>query len=198
MGRGSRRGGLWKEEDERASHGVSSQHDMTRASLTWAIHALSPRTSAAASVVPPGVPGEEFGVEARDGLPHRALGNRSSIAQASRLVRVSPLVHHGVQSRRGELAARRRRGHRIPPPIGARRAETHTPREAPCSSRSSCRSVDLSQVRARRGERVALLPDDRWAPGAAGKDARGAGANNHANAAAKIATAADARSTTRV
>ena len=44
-----------------------------------------------------------------------------------------------------------------------------------------------------------MLPDDRWAPGAAkARDARGAGANNHANAAAKIATAADARPTTRV
>ena len=168
---------------------------MTRASPTWAIHALSPRTSAAAVWCRRGVPRRGIrrrGARWPPASRARQPGRRSRKRRASSVSAPRP-PWRAVASRRARRR-RRRRGHRIPPPIGARRAETHTPREAPCSSRGPpAASVDLSQARARTTrERVVVVTRRQVGTRSSqGGDARGAGANNHANAAAKIATAAD-------
>ena len=163
MGRGSRR------EDCGSGGGTSVLSNGVSSRARYGAHIADvgdPRALAAdercGGVVPPGRPEARNSASGARWPPAsraRQPGRRSRKRRASSVSAPRP-PWRAVASRRARRR-RRRRGHRIPPPIGARRAETHTPREAPCSSRGPpAASVDLSQARARttRGARSRCYP----------------------------------------
>ena len=140
---GGRGGGMVEAEEGRGCCRMGSRraHDMTRASPTWAIHARSPRTSAAARVVPPGRP------EARNSASMRAMASRiarsatrSSIAQASRVVRVSASSTMACSRVAASSAAS---SPSWPSNTAAHRSseggDAHAPRSTAQLARSSCR-----------------------------------------------------------